>query len=352
VANDLHYGVVVGIDRYPRLSEAGDLSFARSDAKRFHDWLVAPDGGGVPKKNTKLLQDPIALASQRAAYPTNRDINDSIDEWRASINAAVASSAAAWRSSRIYIYLAGHGYAPPDGVAALLLADASDTQLGYHIEVKRYVEWLVSCGHFREVLVFSDCCRRSYAGAAVASPPPFGTCGGGKGVEVFAMIGYATRIGEDALEPTEPANADDARGVFTGAVLDGLNGGASNDSGEVTGASLAGYVRSAVEARTVAAPVPQKVEFAGDLSQELVVCKVPSVPQHRVALRFPAGARGTADIKTGPGFTVVETCTLNGSDWTVELADGYYELAPGDDGTGFATVLFKVVGEDVDVVAG
>ncbi|HEV2975105.1 MAG TPA: caspase family protein [Solirubrobacteraceae bacterium] len=347
--NDLHFAVVVGIDRYPSLTNADDLTCARSDAERFHEWLVSPSGGAVPKKNTVLLQDPTRLTTRRAAYPTQRDINDALDQWKAAIGASVSPQSPAWRRSRIYIYLAGHGYAPPDGVAALLLADAADNQLGYHIEIKRYVDWLVSCALFREVLVFSDCCRRQYDNAAVASPPPFATCNGAGGVEVFAMVGYATRIGEDALEPNEPVDADDARGVFTAAILDGLTGGAASESGEVTSASLAGYVRSSVETRTKGAPAPQKVEFPGDLSQELVVCRAPSAPRRSVTLHFPGSASGVAEIKTSPRFQVVENHVLDGGAWTVGLPDGYYELAPAAGGSGFQTVLFKVVGDDVDV---
>jgi hypothetical protein len=352
VTNDLHFGVVVGINRYPGLSAVGDLSFARSDAKRFHEWLVSPEGGGVPKDNTALLRDPRGpgpIAARRNAFPTQRDVNDVLLEWREAVRAKAPPGHPSWRETRIYIYVAGHGYTPPDGVAAMLLADAADDQLGYHLELKRYVDWLVGCAPFREVVVFCDCCRRRYPNAAVSSPTPFATCSLPSPVEVFALIGYAARVGEDALEPQDPVDPDAARGVFTGAVLDGLAGAAAT-GGEVTSSRLAVYVRSAVEAQTASAPVPQRVEFSGDLSQQIVMCKVHAPPRRKVTLRFPNGASGQAQIKTG-AFEPVVDHTLDGQPWTTELEDGLYELARGPDASGFMATLFKVAGEDIDIDA-
>lgn len=348
--NDLHFGVVVGIDRYPGLSGAEDLSHARSDAKRFHEWLVSPTGGAVPKDNVKLLQDPGGpLAKQRSAYPTQRDVNDVFASWKETVTANARPDSGAWQDTRLYIYAAGHGYAPPDGKAAVLLADAADDQLGYHLEIERYADWLAECAFFREVLVFSDCCRRRYRNAALSYRPPFGTNSPANPVEVFAMLGYAARVGEEALEPRDPVNPDEARGVFTGAVLDGLEGAAA-DRGEVTSSSLATYVRSSVETRTATAAVPQKVEFSADLAQQIVVCKASSPPNRTVTIRLPDSATGEAEIRTG-SFQLVATHTIDGSLWSIELEDALYELVPGANGSGFAPQLFKVAGEDVHVDA-
>jgi hypothetical protein len=49
--NEHHYAVVVGINRYPGLS---DLRGARADAGAFADWLERPDGGAVPPANVNF----------------------------------------------------------------------------------------------------------------------------------------------------------------------------------------------------------------------------------------------------------------------------------------------------------
>ncbi|WP_030573241.1 hypothetical protein [Streptomyces aureocirculatus] len=74
--NDLHHAVVVGINRYPAIT---DLRGARGDA-------------------------------DHALYRTNT-----------AARAAVEGDAAAWPGTRLYVSLAGHGTAPFGGDAALLV---------------------------------------------------------------------------------------------------------------------------------------------------------------------------------------------------------------------------------------
>lgn len=343
--NDLHFGVVVGIDRYPNVSGAEDLSYARTDANRFHDWLVSPAGGAVPTENAKLLK-----GTRRKEYPTQKDVYKALEGWHKAVDAQVAPGSDEWEKSRLYLYGAGHGYAPMDGMAAMLLADASDQALGYHLEIKGYVDWLLNHAPFREVLVFSDCCRRQYKGAGNSSVPPFSGVAPKKSVEVFAMAGYAARRGEDALEPRNPANADDARGVFTGAVLDGLAGSAARN-GVVTSASLANYVRSAVEGLTEKRPVPQRVEFAADLAQQITICHTGSkAPRRTVTVQFSSSAYGEAVVKNG-SFEVVGHHRIDDGVWTLELEDEFYELSLGPDSGGFQPQTFKLIGEDLRVDA-
>jgi hypothetical protein len=333
--NDLHFGVVVGIDRYPGIPGIEPLSHARTDAARFHSWLVSPQGGAVPKENVELMQDPTVLPKLRGAYPTQRDVNDVLAKWRARVTVQAPPGGQGWQNTRLYVYVAGHGYAPADGKAALLMADAAEDQLGYHIEIQKYVDWLTVCAPFREVLVFS------YG-------PPFSTCKHPHTVEVFAVIGYATREGGEALEPRNPGNADDARGVFTGAVLDGLNGAAA-DGGVVTSASLATYVRSSVEERTATAPVRQRVEFPADLTQQIIICDAGPGPSRKVTINFPAGAHGRAEIRGGP--KVIASHEIDGNSWTLQLPDALYELVPGDGAGGFAPKPIKVAEAEVNVDA-
>ena len=50
--NALHYGVLVGINRYPDLRL---LKRAKGDAEAFYEWLTDPRGGGVPSENVALV---------------------------------------------------------------------------------------------------------------------------------------------------------------------------------------------------------------------------------------------------------------------------------------------------------
>ena len=50
--NEQHYALVIGIDRYPDIS---DLHSARKDAESFFNWLIDPNLGAVPKENIRLI---------------------------------------------------------------------------------------------------------------------------------------------------------------------------------------------------------------------------------------------------------------------------------------------------------
>ena len=344
-ATDLHFGVAVGIDRYPNVSGAADLQFARRDAESFHGWLLDPEGGGLPAENAELLK-----GKRLSQYPTQKEVYAALRRWHEAVG-GIEPGSAEWERTRLYVYGAGHGYGPTDGTAALLLADANDQELGCHLEVQSYLEWLKINAPFKEVLLFADCCRRRYEKGPPSSRPPYSYTSPNPQVEVFSIAGYAARRNEVALEPVDPTDADDARGVFTRAVLDGLRGSAAS-GGVVTSQSLATYVRSAVENRTKQSRVPQKVEFTADLAQEISICSPQGpAPVRNVTLRFPATARGEAVIKNG-SFEIVERKRIGpGVAWTVQLEDGFYALDFGEDSGGFRPQTFGLVGEDISVDA-
>lgn len=342
--NELHYGVVVGIDKYPNVSDASDLRFARRDAESFHEWLTAADGGGVPEENAALLK-----GKKLSEYPGEKDVYKSLGKWHEAV-ARFKPGGAEWERTRLYVYGAGHGYGPSDGTAALLLADANDGELGCHLEIHHYLQWLRENAPFKEVLLFADCCRLTYKKGPLSNRPPYSSTPDKPRVEVFSVAGYAARQNEAALEPIDPANADEARGVFTRAVLDGLKGSAEN-SGVVTSQSLAAYVRSTVEHRTKKRMTPQKVEFSADLAQEIEICSPQGPPPLRtVTVTFPPTAHGEAVIKDGD-FNVIEGRQISPGSWEVKLRDGYYALDFGESSGGFKPQKFKLLGEDIDVAA-
>ena len=268
---------------------------------------------------------------------------ETLSRWHDAVSGLTPGSAE-WENTRLYLYGAGHGYGPCDGTAALLLADASDKALGYHLEIQRYFEWLTLNAPFKEVLLFSDCCRRQYENGPRSYDPPFTAATLTGPVEVFAIAGYAARRNEVALEPKNPTSPDEARGVFTSAVLDGLSGAAAN-GGVVTSASLATYVRTAVEDRTKKRGVPQKVEFAGDLSQRIEICAPQGPPLLRsVIFSFSPGAFGEAVLRDG-SLEIIGRHQVAAGEWSQKLADGFYLLEPGENSGGFRREELTVVGD-------
>src|SRR5437764_1445502 len=109
--NEQHYGVVVGINRYPGLPSS--LRFARGDADAFRKWLIDPDGGSVPKAN--VLQ---VVAAKRAeskftdpadARPTQAQVFGALRDVNARAKTKIADDPNEWLRSRLYLYVSGHG---------------------------------------------------------------------------------------------------------------------------------------------------------------------------------------------------------------------------------------------------
>ena len=356
MANDLHFAVCVGIDRYPGLP-GQDLGSARRDAIAFRDWLVDPAGGDVPEANVRLITvEPDEAFAIEDARPQQREVNRALHEFNQQLREHLDGKGDDWQRTRMYIYAAGHGIGPPMGEGAVLMADAERDLLGNSIELSLYADWYLHCGLVHEVVILADCCREIVGGIPPPAAPPFNVCPVPSFVGTVRFIGYASRLGEVAWEPAASEERDKARGYFTAALIDGLRGAAAErQTGEVTAASLAQYVQSAVEeATTGIGPYPQRGELRGDLATKLVfrAAGESGSPQRQVRIAFPAAFSGGVSVRSGVRADD-ERGRWNAGDgpWTLQLADGFYQVAPDEPLAGaFANGgLFAVTGSDVDV---
>jgi len=358
MVNDLHFAVCVGIDLYPGLP-GKDLGSARRDASAFHDWLIDPDGGALPAKNVRLVVagPEVAFPSVDDARPQQREVNRALHEFNQRLREHVGVSPEDWPRTRMYIYAAGHGIGPPMAEGAVLMADAEREVLGNNIELSLYADWYLRCGLVHEVVIFADCCREIIGGIPPPAAPPFNICQIPTNVGTVRFVGYASRLGEAAWEPAAPGERDTARGYFTAAVLDGLRGAAADHAtGEVTAASLAQYVQSAVEAATAGiGPYPQRGELRGDLGTKLVFKAGGSAmkaPERKVRITFPAGFGGQVELRVGVQPEDVRgTWSASDGDWTLSLPDAFYQIVATEPGTLEFTDkgLFPVTGQDLHV---
>lgn len=255
--NDLHYAVVVGINRYPAIS---DLQAARGDAVRFRDWLIDSKGGDVPEDNVTLVTataEQERTADFMSAVPTRENVDQALYRANIAVQRAIEARPeeeweAARQRTRLYFFLAGHGFMTPPNSTALLMANAAFDLLGNHLAVGQYLDWYESSSPFREIVCFADCCRTSSGnGSMFPFGPPFTTTAAAL-EKVDCFVGYATSQGDPAYEQ-QNADPDLARGHFTTALLDGLGGRSANRKGLITSDSLADYVVRHVEVPEVVA---------------------------------------------------------------------------------------------------
>jgi hypothetical protein len=158
------------------------------------------------------------------------------------------------------------------------MANATPQRIGYHIAVTAYAEWFFRAGYFDEILLFLDCPREAFPSAPLI-PPHFQTVTNPAAHERFRYFyAFATRWGRHSRE--RPMSPDGRfHGVFTTALLAGLNGAAADTSGQITGASLRNYLSA--EMRTFLDPAgrrnpsvaqePDFLVYPHDDSQLLIV---------------------------------------------------------------------------------
>lgn len=353
--NELHYALLVGINRYPAIS---DLSYARPDAEAVRNWLVSEDGGQVPEENVVLLtateQEERSFNGVLSARPKRSEVDLALREINRKVQDRIAHNGDQWDKTRLYVYVSGHGIAPTMSQGAVLMADADPDAPGECIELALYGAWYEGCGVFHELILLADCCRERLVGAPPGTAPPFRLCSRPFG-RTTKIVGYATGLAEYAYEPRKTENPNDQRGFFTKALLDGLGGAAAIDPavGGITSETLGVYVTKAVEELTREQPTPQRAQMIVEAGNPILLRAVESAqrPHWNVTISLPAGFSGDVELRRGDR-SVVETHTAAATPWSVELEEGLYGVFPvgGQSGTRFANDgLFQVLGGDMSV---
>jgi uncharacterized caspase-like protein len=352
--NDLHYAVVIGIDRYPGIS---DLTGAKADAGEFAEWLQQPEGGALPEQNVHLVirgpDEERAYENPQAAEPRQDDVDDALQAVVDSVRVKLQRNRSSWTRTRLYLYVAGHGCAPEGSEGAFLLANARPGAYTRNIDLGKYRLWFSACAWFSEVVVFADCCRTRVKLSPKGTGPHLDPC-----PQPFVdreptwVMGYATESGGRAYE--DPFGPDDeARGHFTRALLSGLRGSAADQTGAVTAVSLRDYVSQIVADTTRERSYPQRARFPHDTPASFVFRAATAEPSRAtwpVTIAFPSGFGGRVVLRLD--LTPVATHDADQGPLVLDLQEGLYEVAP-DDGEPAAAFsndgLFKVSGEATHV---
>ncbi len=359
VPNPLHFALVVGISSYP-----GGYSLLHgpvNDAKAFAQWVMSLSGGGVPRENVALCISPKGEMKLANARPTKGFIDTALWSLRGKAKAAYQrlpedKRAQARDTSRLYIYVAGHGIMPGGGTAALLDAQA-EPERRTNLELSKYASWFREDGTFAEICIFADCCRNH---ELLAEPrgPDFDKPAQ-LGVRVFPLIGYATTAGDRALEESARYDLevppDERRGYFSRALIEGLEGSAVHPgTGFVTAEHLQRFVSFWVEKHTASRPAYQRqaIEMPLDPSHPMTFGPKRAVPPpSQVVIRFPSGFDGNVEL-VGPDRSSMYWRASN-SPWTVLVHNGIYTVqhAGADhDSPKFADDgAFCVMGAEFDV---
>lgn len=353
--NPLHFGVVVGINRYPDIRH---LRLAKGDAEKFAEWLLNPAGGGLLSQQdegtllpgghvgTIVVDDanvPDGMPRENAR-PMKKEVFQKLHEFRKAIEQHVEAHPEDWSKTRFYFYVSGHGIAPDARDAALLLADAGQEAYDENISCDRLLSFLGKRQPFREVVIFADCCRERVGSVPLGAVP--GTLGNKDNGSVLTAFCCATYFGDLAYEPPVGEDPDTQRGYFTQALLEGLGGQAAEPPGDgvIDTNTLAKYVKQRVRDLTKQRK-QQEPKMESDPASPIVfrpagppggraLAGLPVPVEHEVRIEFTTPYRGKVALRDTDNKILHEHHTADG-DLVVSLPNGLYEVTTEEAQTAF-----------------
>ncbi|MFS8085097.1 MAG: caspase family protein [Acidobacteriota bacterium] len=304
------YAVVIGVDQYAD-TQITTLGGASNDARTLARALT--QYAGFPAEQVTLLASDQPAERQ----PTRGNILR-----RLSNLAAVVPP-----DGLLLISFAGHGI-ERSGQAFLLPSDAqvsNDVELLEQtaINVTQVKDRIKKIG-VRQVLLILDACRNDPVGRSNADnnlttnyTRGFNFDVRNREVQAFATL-YATEVGHRAYEYKEKKQGD-----FTWILIEALRGGAANEKGEVTLASLVKYLQDRVPKRVLQDLGPGKDQkpFAvieGYRADDLVISvRDPKAPAVQPDATVNTTTTSTASRDSGVEVkTEAAGATLEGSTWT------------------------------------
>lgn len=323
------FAIVVGIHGYPVLQ---DLDGPENDAIAFRDWLIDPAGGNVPANHVQFIVTSkwkMPFRSVDLAKPTAVRIQAAVEKLQNLAEKHIAKGLELPFGRRLYLYMAGHGFAPRDDQTGLLMANATKIRVGpgFHVLGEYTADWFYHAGYFNEIVLIMDCCREVYAVPALNMPYKAVTAP--DAVErVRGFYAFGTKWSR--LSRERPINGV-VHGVFTAALLAGLRGAAAepNTNGQITTDSLWNYLRDNMKTfltpELLNNPEVPKQPDKRDYGGSFVLVTVAAPPAYPVTVHLPANSAGKkVNILGSPQFTLVASTNAAPPLWQLSLDRGVY----------------------------
>lgn len=373
--NSEDWAVVVGVQNYPGIT---DLQGSENDARRFYEWLISPTGGGIPVSDDppaagQVARSELAAGNQAVlilssnynppfldandALPTDAEILRAFGKLKSLSSKNFANDGSFRVGRRLYLYFAGHGFAPTFGSvpsledAALLTANAEYKAPGFHISGRPYANWFFIGGLFDEVVLLMDCCRDNYP-SCPANPIKYDVLTTPRPLDESKLfLGFGTKWNRQSRERI----MDDGNwhGVFTTALLAGLQGAAAGADGLVTARTLGNYLYNYMkiyfsdEERSDAAIEKEPtLKYHPVFGDRIVFNQLNPAPKFPIKINFPPAVRGKnieiTSERNGQKNAFVQAVAADAPSKTILIEPGFYTLRAS--GNGVTEKVIEVIG--------
>src|SRR5262249_12684820 len=356
-----HYAVVVGIDEYPQIDNGNyNLRCPLEDARRMEQWLTSPQGGNLDASRVKVLTRTVPPGRQ-PPVPVFDEINSAILDCAAEFVQRrkntlpnEAARKAAWKESRFYFYISGHGMDGEGDDSVLITANATRMSMN-HISTRNVLNALKTDKVFGELVVLTDCCR-DLAGVIVQALPwdLRNYAGYNDPVLPRTFVARASRNRQKAYEP--PPGASIKNSIFTQALLEGLQGGVPGNT--VDSKNLENFLYNYVPKLATGLSSPEQNP---EINADPGIVFVHSSKSYKVTLTARSGSafagQTAVDVLEMERAAVRSRVTLPATApdvFTGALPTGFYAVVPegGDPMAGALVHPLSVIGKDTDETIG
>ncbi|HXG63972.1 MAG TPA: caspase family protein [Blastocatellia bacterium] len=260
--SEKRFALIIGVNQYEDRNIA-PLGFAANDAEKLSEALITR--ASFPRSQVTLL----TTNQPRELQPTRNTILSSLRGLLSGMP----------KDGLLVLSFAGHGIQPDQGEPFLLPSDArmsNDVDLLKLTSINlSEIRDSIKRSGVKQVVLLLDACRNDPAASRSLKPNPMTEAykralnldDRNRGIDAFAVI-YATDVGLVAWE-----NAAKRHGIFLGTVVDGLNGEAANERGDITLGSLVRYVERRVPEVAALQGRQQRpaIEISGYKADELII---------------------------------------------------------------------------------
>jgi Caspase domain len=336
--------IVVGISRYPQFGvpPPNNLNGPVRDAEDMAKWLSTSAGAHVTLV-TSVLGKPGKVA-ERDMHPTRSEVDAPFEGFIGESLRLASQNRSSRLSRRLYVYMAGHGFAPEPRALALIMANAIGDQSVPNVEATAWVDWFADQLHFDELVLWMDCCAtRAYDFAS--GKPMVKKAAARQDGRAKVFMAFAAKPSAETYEgPVGPKR--EVRGIFTAHLLRGLKVAGGNAQGIVTTSSLVSFLTNhqglTGDAPTQGSTTPTGYSFPA--TDEMVLGRIP-LPKYKIRVPVPNGRN--VRLQDGAGALVTTGVVKSGA-IRVPLAVGLYK-AEGENGFSKVFEIASGTGRHVDL---
>jgi hypothetical protein len=319
--NPLDYAIVIGFNNYPNFR---NLTGAEGDALRLQEWLLSPNGGGLPEKNCAFIPSKeVVIDGKKKGLPQYEDIYEPIER--------IIALAKASPPRRLYFYFSGHGIGITFDDGGLCLPGWSENRSALGLSIREHKLYFEGLQIFKELVFFFDCCRLKFTQNLEKFLPPINRQFSPKtgGHKIF--VAYGAEFNEPSFESqANPGLSIEKMGNFTSALIEALKEKKAIKNNAITSADLKTYLSTRVSEIAKANNQVQRADF-GVTDDDIIFFQDTIPPPIIIDIKISSYTDGKVVVVNSSNELISEIASPFPQPWKVVLpAYGAYALKHND----------------------